>query len=291
MANNATLARQLRIELNDKEHIFEVIRKHWWQVARPIVTIVLFIGLTLALVIAVLGAIEFTLGTFFFLLALLLFYGALLAYLFSEWRSYWQSALVITNERVIDCQQLTLSARRMQVIDIHEIQSCSGELTPVWGLIFNFGELWINTVGNQPIIIKYIPAPEMVSDTLMHYHSQTAHGGKVEDPEEHQGSRTIIRSPITQTAQQLSQLEPDFEVEPTEEGGATLLMFHVPSEKLEAVTKNLPAQKEPDVRYLKKMDYYQIETIIPTNEVSQVVAKLKKQGAEDIVGERLDIVG
>ncbi len=285
----ADLAKRLKIELNESELVFEVIRKHWWQVAKPIASILVFVGITLSLTLLVIGSVPLSMGTLLFLVVLFVLYCGLLAYLYSEWKSYWQSALIITNERVIDCQQLTFSARRLQTFDIHEIQSCSGELSPFWGWIFNFGSISINTVGTHPVIVHAIPAPELVSDTLMHSHTMAERGRSANHRSTPANSKpNELHSPgepppITDlTSPEDKTVNAKHEV--------TLLMFHVPSEQLAAITKDLPSQKEPDIRYLQKTDYYQIETIVPTSEVSDLIKRLKSLGAEDIATEQLAMV-
>lgn len=169
--------KRLRIELEPNELVFEIIHKHWGKILWPFVSLGFFVLLSFVVSIFITASqgINQNLGIYFFIIGL--WYFGLIGYGFSEWISYRQSSLIITNQRLIDCQQLNPFSRRVQTIDIHEIQSCSGELAPRWGIVFNYGNLWINTVGDRPISVGFIPLPEVVSGYVMHYHNLVAHGG------------------------------------------------------------------------------------------------------------------
>lgn len=196
--DSSTLAhklKRLRIELEPEEEAFEIAYKHWGRIIWPLLglgilaisTIVAFIFVTTAF-----GANGTTSAIFFMILAIL--YLTLLLYGFSEWYSYRQSAVVITNQRIIDCQQITFFSRWMQTIDIYEIQSCAGELSPGLGTLFNYGYLYIHTIGDKPSTITYIPIPESICVQVMHYHNLVAHGGS---PEAHNSHRQITDETTT----------------------------------------------------------------------------------------------
>ncbi len=168
----------LKIELELNEKPYEVISKHWGSVVVPIT------GLAVLAILAVIVAIVLLLSggllgglTVTVLVLLSIWYVSLGIFGISEWYAYTQSAIIITNQRVIDCQQLNFFSRRLQTIDIYEIQSSTGETTPGLGTIFGFGDILINTIGDKSICINHMPTPEIVSNQIMHYHNLVAHGG------------------------------------------------------------------------------------------------------------------
>lgn len=265
------LVRQLKrlaTDLEADETAFKVVHKHWGRILWPLVGLSFLAALTLAVSFALPSLSDSNpnlIGPFIVILSIL--YLTLAMYAFSEWYSYSQSALVITNQRIIDYQQINFMLRRVQTIDLHEIQSCVGELSPGWGTIFHYGNLSIHTIGDRPIGINFIPNPEAASGQVMHYHNLIAHGGQSR-------AHTEAETP-----------KPSNEIAPT-----TLLMFHIPSESLAAILADLPAQKEPTITYLAKTDYYEVETVVPTEALSELVTKLRSQGAEDIMGSDMRVL-
>ena len=295
--------KKLNIATETEEQVFEIVHKHWGRVIWPLFGLSLLLGITsfsvILLLVTGLLASPST-GVFFVILGI--WYFALIFYGLSEWFSFRQSALIITNQRLIDCQQLTFLTRRVQTIDIYEVQSCTGEAGGGWGTIFNYGNLFVNTLGDRPVCVSFIPAPEVISGEVMHYHNLIAHASTPHREEEKRGKKAALPdAAIIETVADWPQpaaAEPFIErasstnvkqegKETASQKSMTLLMFHIPSENLAAVLKDLPAQKEPTVTYLEKTDYYEIQTIVPTETTKELVTLLKSKGAEDIVGNEL----
>lgn len=69
-----------------------------------------------------------------------------------------------------------------------------------------------------------------------------------------------------------------------------LIKLNVPEKKLDAVMKILPAMKAPTVSKLFKTDYYAVETVVEKDKINEILPKLKKAGAEDILELRINKV-
>lgn len=285
----------LHIDLDADELVLEITRKHWGRIIWPIVTLAVLFLLTMVISIYLffIGRVESSTQAGWLFFGIFLWYVALIGYGISEWFAYRRSALLITTQRVIDIAQLNIIARRIQTIDIHEIQSCSGDLTSGMGIIFNYGDLWINTIGDKPISVHHIPFPEIVANNVMHHHNMIAHG-RMPKPQSASSPHPAHRDAHQEEKVALAILPSDPPLPPAfhppVSRAMTLLMFHVPSEQLPLIVDKLPAQKEPTIRYLGKTDYFEIEIIIPTKDVATIAETLKGYGAEDIVGESLDFV-
>lgn len=72
--------------------------------------------------------------------------------------------------------------------------------------------------------------------------------------------------------------------------GKVLLVMNVPADRLERVIRALPAMKRPTVSPLYNpgarpgaADYYAVETVVPRAQVNELLPKLKRAGAEDIL--------
>jgi len=64
--------------------------------------------------------------------------------------------------------------------------------------------------------------------------------------------------------------------------------MNVPAGRLEGVIRALPAMKRPTVSPLYTpgsgaTDYYAVETVVPRERVNDLLPKLKRAGAEDIL--------
>lgn len=263
-----------QINLEDREIIFEIIHKHWGKLLASYLLLSILFLLSLVMIVYVLFFTNTgdSIPALFAVITFVWFVG-LLGYGFSEHYSNQRSVLIITNQRVIDCHQLSLLSRSIQTIDIYEIQSCAGNYDGPLGIFFKYGQLWINTIGDKPFCVAYVPNPESVASTVMRYHNILAHGSP--HVAEHQNDEHTLDLAAHGTT-----------LSPT----VTLLMFHLPSEKLVEIRDTLPAQKEPTVRYLQKTDYYEVEIMVPTEKVPAIVTRLKEHGAENIVGKVFDLL-
>lgn len=247
--------KRLSIVVESGEEVFEIIYKHWGRVILPLIGLIIIVTITTLGIIFYLIAADYSIGNFLlFTSAVGFWYLALVLYGISEWYGYRHSTLIITNQRLIDCQQLTIFTRRVQTIDIYEIQSCTGEVAGSAGTLFNYGDLLINTLGDRPVAVHFVPSPELVSNQVMHYHHMSAHG--VEKPDEKSIENVI-----------------------------TILSFHIPSENLAETLKDLPAQKEPTITYLPKTDFYELEIAVPSEQVPNIVSMIKAKGAIDIISQ------
>ncbi len=186
-----------KIELEPDEKSFEMIQKHWGSSVWPLVGLGLLIIISVVtfFISLIFGGID---STFFigYLIILGFIYLILILFGLSELYSYYQSVFIITNQRLIDCNQVNFLSRRVQTIDLHEIQSCSGSVGAGIGAILNFGTLSINTIGDKAIHVEDIPSPETVSAQVMHYHYLVAHGGVPEAHNVHATKPDEDKTPI-----------------------------------------------------------------------------------------------
>lgn len=281
-----------KVTLEPDEEVHEVIPKHWGSLLWPILGLATVAILT---IFAMLFSSIFIgpaslIGSYWFLIALV--YVALFIYGFSEWHNYRHSALVITAKRVIDCHQINFLARRVQTIDIYEIQSCSGTVSPGWGTLLNYGRLCINTIGDQSIFVHNVPSPELVSNQIMHYHNLIAHGGveaahnpQSEEKIENRTSQlTQLSKPVETVAQQeieQSEATPaDWRAPPEK---ATLLLFRIASTKLGKILAKLPTQPQPQLTYHQQTDDFEVELMVPAAESQPLNQELERNGVKNVI--------
>ncbi|HYA61499.1 MAG TPA: ATP phosphoribosyltransferase [Candidatus Acidoferrum sp.] len=62
-----------------------------------------------------------------------------------------------------------------------------------------------------------------------------------------------------------------------------LIKLNIPQEKLEDVIMLLPTMKAPSVSKLYNTDYYAVESVVEKEKINELIPKLKRFGAEDIL--------
>ncbi len=69
-----------------------------------------------------------------------------------------------------------------------------------------------------------------------------------------------------------------------------IVKLNVSEKNLDSVVKVLPAMKAPTISKLFNSDYYAVESVIEKNKINEILPKLKKAGAEDIIELRINKV-
>lgn len=313
-----------RIELEESEETFEIIQKHWGSLILPFIAIC---GAAIVTIILVLGSAIFggTFTTIFntYLVLLGIIYITLIAYGLSEYYSYTQSTLVITSQRIIDVEQLNFISRRVQTIDMYEIQSCSGDVVPGPGTIFNYGNVHINTVGDKSITLHSLPSPEVISAQIMHYHHLVAHGGvesahnpKAKKAEEDKTPQLEQIPKIADKVAEVANSQPDSSGSPptpakpteagqppveevaktivatTSNGGkpAIQLMFQLTKPKIEELKKGLQVGQEPILHPIEGSENYSVELVVGPEQVDSLVKQLHDLGASHIATTAITVI-
>lgn len=110
-------------------------------------------------------------GTPIFILALLgvsLYYVGLLTFFFIEFVLYYLDVWVVTNDRIIDVDQITLFSRTISELDLASIQDVTTDIKGFFPTLFNYGEVIVKTASDNPnIIFHQVPRPNKVRAELV----------------------------------------------------------------------------------------------------------------------------
>jgi ATP phosphoribosyltransferase-like protein len=299
-------AQRLNVSLDTDEKVLEIITKARGRVLLPLVALGI-VGLALTLSIFIAPFVTPISEAAFAAFALV--YGLVLLCLIflglSEWYAYRQSALLITNERIIDVHQTNFFFRKFQTVRLCEVKNTVPEITPGLGQFLHYGTVTIEIIANNnPMVIRYILVPDIVATEIMNYHTLHFHGGI---SNAHNFDAITLKDDLTpELANVLEQaekvsldkdlgLETETKASPVEpvqrpNDTASLLMFHVPKDKIDAVLKDLPSQKEPTVTFLDHTQYYQVQAIVPQEMLENVTKRLQDKGAEDLVKSDVEVL-
>lgn len=107
----------------------------------------------------------------YYTLAVLLasiYYLGIYLYIYGEFVDFFLDMWVVTNDRVVDIEQIGLFSRNVTEFDLYNIQDLTVEITGFFHTFLNFGDLDVKTAsGNSHIIFKNIPNPNEVRQTMI----------------------------------------------------------------------------------------------------------------------------
>ena len=162
--------------LNQEEKIFLVIRQHWVVLFIKSLFWFLFIaGVMLLDAIAkaylgdvITGRVEILVAV---ARAILLITGLL--GLFIVWTLYYLNTQIITNERIIDVNQKSLLNHATSELHINRCQDVTAEIKGLLATMFNFGNVQVQTAGEQErFVFQAIANPQDVAKLIMELYDQ-----------------------------------------------------------------------------------------------------------------------
>jgi len=155
---------------HDERKIMEV-RKHWYVIVKEsvILLIVLFIPVVLYTIVEV-SPISFVtpgnetvLFTFFYVAWLFVCWSVF----FFLWTEYYLDVWIITDQKMVDVDQVSLFNREISTLQLDKIQDVTVEVHGFIPTLFHFGSLHVQTAGDQrEFIIKDIAQPQKVKDVI-----------------------------------------------------------------------------------------------------------------------------
>ncbi len=146
------------------ETISLIIRKHKLVLISEIL-IVLFLALIPIIFFFMIAAssfpafLEYPYNRIYVLFSLV-FYGFLWIGSFVIWIDYYMDVWIVTDERLIDVQQIGLFGRVVSELDLRRIQDITSEVNGILETVFGFGDVYIQTASeDKRFKMKSIPHP------------------------------------------------------------------------------------------------------------------------------------
>lgn len=147
-----------------EEEILLILRRHWLTNVPWIILGVIFFFAPLALSFFPLlesfpPRFQFIFVVFWYLILLMFVYEKFLIWFFH--------LSIITDERIIDIDFLNLTTKKISDADIDRIQDVTFTNNGVFGTIFNFGDVIIQTAAQVPeFVFESVPQPGSVANIL-----------------------------------------------------------------------------------------------------------------------------
>ena len=160
------------IKQKDYEKIEYVLRRHW---ATFLPKVFLFFVLMLVPIALYFLFKSVTPGVFqsdllypLFVLFGSVFYLSIYLFFFAEFINYYLDEWIITNDRVIDVEQLGLFSRSISEVELFRIQDVTADVHGISATLFDYGDITIKTAStNMNIIAKSVPHPNKVRSHLI----------------------------------------------------------------------------------------------------------------------------
>lgn len=99
--------------------------------------------------------------------AIILWYLLLLAYVFEKFLYWYFNIYIVTNHHLVDVDFISLMYRKITEAQLADVQDVSASVSGVFGPLFNFGNVVIETAGqSQKLEFISIPKPDLVADRI-----------------------------------------------------------------------------------------------------------------------------
>lgn len=146
----------------DGEKVVMMYHKHWFSFIKPVV-----IFLPIFLVSVAILYYQHLFGSGFLILGFVLFLLSVF-YLLYNFLIWWKDVYILTNIRVIDCNQKTLFHKVVSEADLGNIQDTTYEIEGLWQTVLNYGQVKILTASaGQSICFQDVPNPEEIQQTVL----------------------------------------------------------------------------------------------------------------------------
>jgi len=168
------------IEFRENEHTIFEIRKHWFIIATEltILTFLAFLPLLIPQIlesiniVVIFGESESFWSVFVFMYSFYLLMLWIIGFVF--WTNYYLDVWIVTNQKILDIEQIGLFSREVSILHLERIQDITTETNGIVNTLVKFGDLHVQTAGQQrEFIIHNVPNPDKiakrVNEVLMKY--------------------------------------------------------------------------------------------------------------------------
>ena len=149
---------------HENENVVLVVRKHWIVLLPYFLQVALMCLLPIILYVFIVpyalpAFLEDPYSRFFFLLSII-YYGFIWIVIFMVWTDYYLDIWIVTNERIIDIEQIGFFNRVVSELDLKRIQDITSNVHGMLPTMFGFGNLHIQTAAEEgKFDLKSVPHP------------------------------------------------------------------------------------------------------------------------------------
>ena len=151
-------------EIDEQEEIYLAMRAHWFTNVRWVFTTILMLLVPIALNYF---SYFHNLPLKYQFILTLYWYCFTFIFAFEKFLFWYFNIFLVTNERVVDIDFINMFNKHFAEADLNVIQDVSSSVRGIFGTIFNFGDVLIQTASEiNQISFDKIPNPEKVIKLL-----------------------------------------------------------------------------------------------------------------------------
>jgi len=149
---------------HENEEVVLVVRRHWMVLLPYFLHIALMCLLPIIFYILI---VPYVLPAFLeepynrlFILFSVIYYGFVWIIVFTVWADYYLDVWIVTNERIIDIEQIGFFNRVVSELDLKRIQDITSSVHGMIPTMFGFGHIHIQTAAEEgKFDLKSVPHP------------------------------------------------------------------------------------------------------------------------------------
>lgn len=97
-----------------------------------------------------------------------IYYLSVWLFFFTQFLDYYLDVWLVTNDRIVNIEQMGLFARTVSELDLYRIQDVTSEVNGFLPTMFNFGNVYIQTAGqHERFVFRQVPDPHGVRKNIV----------------------------------------------------------------------------------------------------------------------------
>lgn len=155
----------------DGEEILLVVHRHWFDILSQFIIILFMLLLLFGSLLFASPILDFFNGNIS--MNLLLFAGNIFfifiwLFFFIIWIDYYFDVWIVTNERIVNIEQLGLFSRDVSELELENVQDMTVEVLGIIPTFLNYGNLYVQTAAERErFVFKHVPNPYAIKDLVM----------------------------------------------------------------------------------------------------------------------------
>lgn len=97
-----------------------------------------------------------------------IYYLSVMLFFYTSFVEFYLDLHILTNDRLVDINQITLFARKIAEVDLYQVQDVSSEVKGFFATLFKFGNVEIQTASAIPkFIMEDVPNPHQLRRLIL----------------------------------------------------------------------------------------------------------------------------
>lgn len=155
------------LKLNEGEKLIIAFHRHWVVVAQKMmaVSFLLLIAVVALAILPSAGIPEHFETLSYYAITAYLLVVTMIGFVF--WMDYYLDVWIVTNHRIIDVEQIGMFKRKVSEFHLFRVQDITVEIPGFMGTLLKYGNLRVQTAGEEGFEAKDIPDVDHVKEVIL----------------------------------------------------------------------------------------------------------------------------